>query len=323
MTMTYTPLGIDIAKRTAQVSVQVGTKRRHRSFGNDPAGHAALLGWLTRLGVPAVHACLEATGTYGEALATALTDAGHRVSVVNPAAVKAFAASQLRRTKTDRVDADVLLDFVVAHQPPVWVPWPEEVRALQGLVRRIAAVQDMLTQEKNRLAAGGLVPAVVTSLTRLIATLEAELADLEAQVRTHLDQHPRLRTQRDLLLTIPGVGVATVARLLAECRDITAFDSARAFAAFSGLVPRERQSGTLRGQPRLAKLGSARLRHALYFPALTASRHNPVLRAFSVRLRAAGKHKMVVVAAVMRKLLHQIYGVLKSGKPFDATLAKA
>lgn len=321
--MTHTPMGIDIAKRTFQVSVQVGAKRRHHSFTNDAAGHAALLAWVTRLGADRVHVALEATGTYGEAVATVLVDAGHRVSVVNPAAVKAFAASQLRRTKTDRVDADVLLDFVVAHQPPAWTPWPAEIRALQGLVRRIDAVQDMLTQERNRLAAGELVPAVVTSLTRHIATLETELADLEAQVRDHLDQHPRLRDQRDLLVTIPGIGVATAARLLAECRDITGFDNARAYAAFSGLVPRDRQSGTLVGRARLAKLGSARLRRALYFPALTACRHNPLLRAFRTKLLAAGKPKMVIVAAVMRKLLHTVYGVLKSRTPFDVELAKA
>ena len=184
-------------------------------------------------------------------------------------------------------------------------------------------MQDMLTQERNRLAAGGLVPAVLGSLTRHIAMLEGELADLEAQVRAHLDRHPGLRAQRDLLITIPGIGVATVARLLAECRDITAFDSARAYAAFSGLVPRARQSGTIVGRARLAKVGSARLRRAMYFPALTACRHNPVLRAFRAKLLAAGKHKMVIVAAVMRKLLHTVYGVLKSEKPFDATLAKA
>jgi transposase len=321
--MTMTPMGIDIAKRTCQVSVQVGAKRRHHSFTNVTSGHVALLAWVTRLEIERVHAAMEATGTYGETLATVLVDAGHVVSVVNPAAVTAFAASQLRRTKTDRVDADVLLDFVVAHQPPAWTPWPADVRALQGLVRRIDAVQDMLTQERNRLAAGGLIAAVVTSLTRHIATLEAELADLEAQVRAHLDQHPGLRAQRDLLVTIPGIGVATAARLLAECRSITAFGSARAYAAFSGLVPRDRQSGTLVGRARLAKVGSARLRRALYFPALTACRHNPVLRAFRAKLLAAGKHKMVIVAAVMRKLLHTVYGVLKSEKPFDAELAKA
>jgi transposase len=324
VTPTERYMGIDMAKRTFHVSLQrPGTARRRKAFANDAAGHQALLAWLTRSDVPCVHACLEATGTYGDAVATVLVDAGHTVSIVNPAAVSAFAASQLRRTKTDAVDADVLVDFCVAHQPAPWTPWPVEVRLLQGLVRRVDAVQEMLTQERNRLAAGELVPAVHESLARHIAMLETELADLQRQIRDHLGQHPGLRAQRDLLLTIPGIGAATAARLLAECRAITAFDSARAYAAFSGLVPREHQSGTLHRRPRLAKLGSARLRKALYFPALTAIRYNPLMVAFSAKLRAAGKHKMVIVAAVMRKLLHVVYGVLKSQRPFDPAIANA
>lgn len=311
-------LGIDIAKASYQVSLKrPDGKRRNKSIRNTAAGHAALLEWLTRQAPDPVHACLEATGTYGEAAATALVDAGHRVSLVNPAAVKAFAQSQLRRTKTDGVDAEVLADFCAAMTPSLWTPWPVEVRTLQGLVRRREAVQDMLTQERNRQQAGELAAPVAASVARMVDTLEAELADLDRQIRDHLDQHPMLRTQRDLLCTIPGIGVATAARLLAECRSITAFDSARAYAAFAGLVPRESQSGQTRGRARLSKLGSARLRYALYFPALSASRAKGPVRAFAARLRGAGKAKMVVVAAVMRKLLHIAYGVLKHQRPFD------
>jgi transposase len=324
MTTDRVTLGIDIAKASYQVCVRrADGKRRHKSFRNTAAGHAALVAWLGAQAAPAVHACLEATGMYGEAVATALVEAGHAVSVVNPAAVKAFAQSQLRRTKTDAVDAEVLADFCVAHQPPLWTPWPAEVRTLQGLVRRRDAVQEMLTQERNRQQAGDLVQPVAASLTRLVTTLAAELADLDRQIREHLDQHPTLRAQRDLLRTIPGIGAATVARLLAECRAITAFDSARAYAAFAGLVPREAQSGQGRPRAHLSKLGSARLRFAMYFPALTAIRVNPPLKAFSQRLRQAGKHPRLVIVAVMRKLLHIVYGVLKHQRPFDPAIAGA
>jgi transposase len=315
-------LGIDIAKAKYVVSLRrTDQKRRDKSFANTAEGHAALVAWLGRYASGPVQACLEATGTFGEAVATALVDAGHRVSVVNPAAVKAFAQSQLRRTKTDAVDAGVLADFCAAHQPPAWTPWPREVRELQGLIRRREAVVDMFTQEKNRRAAGALIPAVESSLTRHIAVLEAELADLDAAIRHHVDTHPGLRQQRDLLVTIPGIAATTAARLLAECRAITDFESARAYAAFAGLVPREAQSGTLRGRPRLSKLGSSRLRLAVFYPALTAMRWNPPLAAFAARLAAAGKHKMVIVAAVMRKLLHIAYGVLKHQRAFDPSLA--
>ena len=320
--VTHEPLGIDIAKASFDVSLhRRDGKRRNKQFANTSAGQAALVAWIGRYAAGAVHACLEATGTYGEALATALVDAGHVVSVINPAAVKAYAQSQLRRTKTDAVDADVLADFCAAHQPPPWTPWPVEVRELQSLIRRREALLDMLTQEKNRYAAGGLTPAVRASLERHIVMLEAELAALDLAISQHVDTHPGLRQQRDLLVTIPGIGDTTAARLLAECRAITDFDSARAYAAFAGLVPREHTSGTLRGRARLSKLGSSRLRLALYFPALVAMRFNPPLAAFAARLRAGGKHKMVVVAAVMRKLLHMAYGVLKHQRPFDPQLA--
>lgn len=317
MTTEYT-LGIDIAKATYQISLRrPDGKRRHKSLRNTPAGHGELLAWLQRHAGAPVHACVESTGPYGEAVATALVAAGHHVSIVNPAAVKAFAHSQLRRTKTDGVDAEVLADFCAAMAPPLWTPWPVEVRALQSLVRRRDAVQEMLTQERNRQATGGLPPSVAASLVRMIAVLEAELHALDRQIRDHLDQHPTLRVQRDLLETIPGIGVATAARLLAECRAITGFETARAYAAFAGLVPREHQSGPRRPRAHLSKMGSSRLRYALYFPALAAMRVAGPLQRFGARLLAKGKPKMVVVAAVMRKLLHIAYGVLKHQRAFD------
>jgi transposase len=318
MATTQYTLGIDIAKASYQVSLtRPDGKRRQKSVRNTPAGHATLIEWLHRQAGEPVHACLESTGTYAEDVATALVEAGHDVSIVNPAAVKAFAQSQLRRTKTDGVDADVLADFCAAMAPALWTPWPAEVRALQGLVRRRDAVQDMLTQERNRQQAGGLTASVAASLARMIEVLEAELAHLDRQIREHLDQHPTLRAQRDLLSTSPGIGVATAARLLAECRAITDFETARAYAAFAGLVPRERQSGQRRPRASLSKLGSARMRYALYFPALAAMRVAGPVQTFGARLRAAGKPKMVVVAAVMRKLLHIVYGVLKHQRAFN------
>jgi len=322
--MPDTTLGIDIAKATFVVCLRrADGKRRHKTFANTAAGHHGLVQWLAEHTRGPVHACLEATGTYGEAVATALVDAGHTASVINPAAAKAFAQSQLRRSKTDTVDADVLADFCQAHRPPAWRPWPLEVRELQGLVRRREALSEMLTQERNRLAAGGLVPAVITSLKRHIRVLERALAQLDAAITRHIDTNPTLRQQRDLLVTIPGIAGTTAARLLAESRAIADFDNARAYAAFAGLVPRQQQSGAWRGRATLAKTGSARLRFALYFPALAAIRHNPPLAAFAQRLRTAGKHRMVIVAAVMRKLLHIAYGVLKHQRAFDPTVCGA
>jgi transposase len=264
---------------------------------------------------------LEATGTYGDALAHYLHDAGHVVSVLNPAIMHAFAASQLARAKTDAVDAALIARYTATQQPPAWTPAPREIRELQALVRRLDALHGMRTQETNRLDAGPLVAAVRASIETVIATLAAEIAAVQRQIRAHLDQHPGLRAQRDLLTSIPGIGEATAAVLIAELFD-KPYGSARQAAAFAGVVPRVSESGTLRARGRMVKIGPGRLRKALYFPALTALRFNPTVRDMRTRLRAAGKPNMVIVGAAMRKLIHLAFGVLKSGRAYDAAYVR-
>jgi transposase len=315
-------LGIDIAKAKFDVTLWMGEKRRRKVVANTAAGWRELLRWLERQGVARVHAGLEATGTYGEGVATALHDAGHQVSVINPAIIAAYAKAHLARAKTDRVDADLIAHYVATQAPPAWVPAPREVRELQALVRRLDALLGMQTQERNRLEAGGLTAAVATSIQTVLASLAAEIASVRAQMKTHIDDHPDLQGKRDLLLSIPGIGDATAAQLLAELLH-RPFTSARQAAAFAGLVPRVRESGTQQGRGVLSKLGAGRLRKALYFPAITALRFNPTIRLLGQRLQRAGKGKMVIVGAAMRKLVHVAFGVLKSRRAYDARLAGA
>jgi transposase len=316
-------LGIDIAKAKFNVTLRFSDgRRRRKACANSPAGHAELLAWLTRQGASRVHACLEATGTYGEALATTLVEAGHRVSVLNPAIIHHYAKSQLARAKTDRVDADVIADYAAKEHPPAWTPLPREVRDLQALVRRLDALLGMQTDERNRAQAGPLTPAVRQSIEGVLEHLETQIAAVRAQIREHIDQHPGLRAQRDLLTSIPGIGEATAALLLAELFN-KAFTSARQAAAFAGVVPRPNDSGTHQGRRVMCKLGPGRLRKGLYFPAIAALRFNPSLQPLAHRLRGAGKPPMLIIGAAMRKLIHLAFGVLKSGRVYDASLAKA
>jgi transposase len=316
-------LGIDIAKAKFNVTLlwPDGTRRR-KACANSPAGHTELLAWLTRHGAGRVRACLEATGTYGEALATALVEAGHRVSVLNPAIIHHYAKSQLARAKTDRVDADVIADYAAKEHPPAWTPLPREMRELQALVRRLDALLGMQTDERNRAQAGGLTPAVQASIEAVLAHLDAQIAAVRDQIRQHMNQHPGLRAQRDLLTSIPGIGEATAALLLAELFN-KAFTSARQAAAFAGVVPRPNDSGTHQGRRVMCKVGPGRLRKGLYFPAIAALRFNPSLQPLAQRLRGAGKPPMLIIGAAMRKLIHLAFGVLKSGRVYDASLAKA
>jgi transposase len=323
--MLLPPLGLDLAKLKFNAClVREGGKLRHKVFSNDPDGFAQLSGWLSQQGVERVHACMEATGTYGDSLATYLHEAGHAVSRVNPAAIKAYAQSHLSRTKTDRVDASLIAGFCAERRPPAWHPPTPELRELQALVRRLDSLVEMRTMEENRLSSGVTVEAVRESVEELIAHLAEQIKRTEALIRDHINNHPGLKRQRDLLDSIPGIGETTAAALLAEVPDISQYKSARQVAAFAGLVPRERQSGSsVRGRVRLSKIGNARLRKALYFPAVTALRCSPFFQAWAEGLRQRGKSKMAVIGAAMRKLVHLAYGVLKTGRPFDPEWGKS
>lgn len=312
-------VGIDIARRKFDVAVRGQHGRgafKFKAFANDEAGFAALALWLARAGLDTVHAVMEATGSDGEALAVWLTEAGHRVSVVNPAQIRGFGQSLLVRNKTDKADSRVIALFGESHRPPAWQPPAPEVRQLQAWVRRLIALQDLKQQEDNRLTTAHAV--VRPSIEGIITVLNREIETVRQCIRDHFDQHPGLKAQADLLDSIPGIGEATISSLLAFMGDLSRFRQAKQLAAFAGLTPRQFQSGSsVRGKTHLTKTGNPQLRKALYMPALVALRHNPVIKAFYQRLRAHGKPPKSALAACMRKLLHIVFAVLKSQKPFN------
>lgn len=315
---TYTPLGIDISKKTFDVAWLKGKKRtKTAKFDNTPAGFETLSQWLKAQGIEKVHGALEATNIYGHALATYLYHQGHQVSIVNPARIKGYAKSQLSRTKNDQADAGLIARFCRDINPSLWCPPATEVAKLQGFSRRLEALEKMITQEKNRLELEEEVE-FRADIESHIAFLETQVELLKKRLYKHIKTHESLVQQQTLLVSISGIGEKTAAIVLAEIGSIKLFDSARQLAAFAGLTPREFKSGSsINGQTRLCKIGNPRLRKALYFPALTSIRHCPEIQAFRQRLMQSGKNKMQVVGAVMHKLIRVIYGVLKSGRPYD------
>lgn len=307
-------LGIDVSKRSLRLALlRRDGKYRDRTLENTPRGFGQLAQWLDKWSSEPVHVCLEATGPYGEAVAEYLHEAGYRVSVVNPARVKAFAQSEGLRTKTDKVDARLIARFCQALEPETWQPAPPKVRQLQALVRRLDALQQMRVQEEGRLE--GAHPTVAPEIRSHLDYLDKQIQHLQQQIHELIDDDPDLRQQARLLTSIPGIGEITCAWLLAEVR-FERYDNARELAAYTGLTPRESQSGTIKGKSRLCKHGNARLRKALYMPALAAIRWNPLVRSLAERMRKRGKLKMVIVAAAMRKLIHIAFGVLKHQTPF-------
>lgn len=307
-------LGIDIAKMKLDVCLLINGKALMKKFDNELKGFKLLQGWLRSLRIERAHACLEATGSYGEAVAEFLHEQGHRVSVVNPLRINGFAKSDLKRNKTDQADARTIAEFCLAKDPEDWHPMPPEIKQLQALTRRIEALERMLGVETNRLE---MAPdAVRPSIERMIETLREEIENVQRLIKDHINNNPDLKRQSNLLQTIPGIGEKTARLLLGEI-EFHSFESARALAAFVGVTPRRFQSGSSINRTRLSKLGNGRVRKALYFPAIVAVQCNQIVKLFAQRLSDNGKTPMQVVGAAMRKLLHIAFGVIKNNRPFD------
>lgn len=319
--MTVSILGIDLAKDSYQVTLWHTQRIQRHSFRNEPAAFPDLTRWLQQHGVTELHACMEATGRYGEPLATYLHAQGYTVSVVNPAQLKHYAKSQLRRNKTDKVDADVIADFARTQQPAIWQPASPAIRELEELLHQYDTLQAARQQENNRLQAGVHSETVRRLLTQHLAFLDAQLAEVLRLLNEHMDRHPDLKANQALLTSIPGIGTLTAAKL--QTLELRRFDSARAATAFVGLNPRQHASGSsVHRRARLSKMGHADIRRALYMPAVVAKRFNPYVRDLCGRLAEKGKHNLAIIGAAMHKLLCLAYGVLKSGKPFDPNFSK-
>src|SRR5258708_1578188 len=311
-------LGIDVSKDTLDVVWMDAQRQTHYcQVDNGASGYAKLKRWLRKRPVEAVG--LEATGRYSEGVAEYLHEAGYRVSVVNPARIRGYATSQLRRNKTDKLDAMLIADFCRTQQPEAWTPPPPEVRQLQALVRHLSTLETAKQQADNRLREATALPdLVVAQLTSQRDLLVAQIDQLKAAIQKHINHFPDLKTQRDLMASIPGIGKLTAAKLLAECRSVSRFDDVRQLVSFAGLNPAHHHSASsIRKKTTISKTGKPAIRAALYMPAVSAKRYNPVLKAFAQHLLARGYCEMQVITAVMRKLLHLIYGILKSGRPFD------
>jgi transposase len=322
-------IGIDVSKSKLDGSLLLdvaSSKRKSKSVPNSNASVADLLVWVAKQGiVPGdLHALLEGTGVYHEAAALALHDSGVTVSIVNPAPVRDFGRGLAVRTKTDGVDSFVLARYGALLNPRPWVPPAPEARALQALLSRREAIAQDLQRECNRLEKADATetpPLIRRSLLDSIDFLTRQLDKLQQEINDHIDRHPGLKRDLDLLQSIPAVGPQVGIQLLAILHRHT-FQSAEQLAAYLGLVPVERQSGSsILGRARLSKAGPARVRAVLYMAAIVAVRYNPHVKSLYERLLARGKSKMAALGAAMRKLVHLCFGVVKTKKPYQPDYA--
>lgn len=318
-------LGIDVSKNTLDLCLlRDGVKGRvkTRKLKNDLSATSAVINWLHKQHCEPVevHIIMEATGVYHESLAYGLHKAGARVSLANPHRSREFARGMGILTKNDQVDAYMLACYGALREPMPWAPPPENVRYLSSLLRRRDALVADRTREKNRLEkcrATDCPPVISESIESMLQSLSSELAHLDSLIEKHLEQNPELKKDFDLLTSIKSVGFQLGLNMLVILRSHR-FDNAEQVAAFLGVVPVEKSSGTsVSGKSRLSKIGPPEIRAKLYLASLCGLRFNPVMKAMYERLCQRGKPKMCAIGALMRKLVHWCYGVLNTQLPFD------
>lgn len=312
-------VGIDVSKAKLDVlwlRDASSLKVKSKIFANDRSGHAELLVWLKKhIDQPfeKIHVVMEATGVYHEALAHGLFEQGVQVSRINPAYVRDFANGLGVVHKTDKKDSLVLARYGAMVSPPLWQPERPEIRELKALLARLEALEADLQREQNRMEKaefGGVSSIVIDSLTTMINGLQKERDRLEKEIDDHIDRHPDLKKDVQLLRSIPGIGPVMSRLMLAVIRSRD-FKQASECAAFLGVIPKLRESGIFKGRASLSKKGPPSVRAKLYMAAIVASQHNPAIKAQKERLLRNGKTKMQALGAAMRKLVHQCFGVLK------------
>ena len=320
-------IGIDVSKKKLDVvwlRDPETLQKRHKTVANTAEGFEQLRRWCDRHtggAVSELHVVMEATGPYHEAVALALHEAGAVVSVINPKQLKDFAKGLGLKATNDAVDALTIARYGALVKPRRWQPEPPEYRHLTVLLRRLEALETDQQRERNRLEKAQISPtsdAVLASIERALAFLEAERQRLLEMIEAHIDSHPQLKQDRQRLRSIPGIGPLLSVLMLALLHGGSRFQSAAQFASYLGVVPSEHQSGeSVRKKPQLTKVGPARVRAKLYMGAVVASRYNPDVQALYERLLARGYCKMAALGAAMRKLAHICFGVIKNQADYE------
>lgn len=320
-------IGIDVSKAKLNVALLLApsfSKKRTKVVPNNPEGFNQLIDWVKRQTSDQrpFRFLMEATGAYHQALALYLCDHGFEVHVINPALIKRFGESIAARTKTDEKDCVIIAHYGVGKMDlKPWAPPSAQYRALEQLLRRLDQLEKMTRQEKNRLEALGSGPAdrdVLDSIEKTVSYFEKEYKEVLKKIQNHIDQHPDLKDDVKLLTSIPGIGELTAMRMSTALEGGSRFATARQFAAYLGLTPKQNQSGTIKGKSRLCKMGPSLLRKALYMPSVVACRCNPDIQALYERLLKTGKAKMSALGAAMRKMAHLAFGVLKTRQTYKA-----
>jgi transposase len=311
--------GIDVSKSKLDVQIDDADGRSHTGqFENGPQGFARLLKWAVRCAPCRTHFVVEATGRYGDAVLACLIAAGQTASLVNPLRTKHHAIACGQGNKTDKADAKSLAAFCRQYSPRPHKDRPSERKELAELRRHLTTLEADLVANGNRSKQPGLEPRVARSLERVASTLRKEIVRLGKEIEAHVQSHPSLKEDRDLIDSIPGFGVVAATQVLAELPEIEDLVSAASLGAYAGLNPVRNESGSGAKPTHVSGKGRGQLRKALYYPAIVAMTRCKTFKDFAARLENGRRTKAAIRTAVMRKLLLVVYGVLKHRRPFQA-----
>ncbi len=315
-------VGVDVSAKELVVAIEASGRREAAIvLTNDAEGHRKLVKLATKRSA-AAQVVLESTGTYGLDLALALHRAKRiEVMVANPRAIANFARASLQRSKTDRLDAETILEFAIRMPFEAWSPPAPHILELRALSRRIEAMSNTVVQEKNRLHANdqseALSEFVKQDIREFVDLLGSRITRLRKQALLVIEQSQDLAKAFAHITSIKGIADASGIAILAELAVLPPDMTTRQWVAHAGLDPRQYQSGTSVHKPaRISKTGNAHIRRALFMPALVAVQWEPHIKAFYEHLLERRKTKMQANVAVMRKLLHAIHGMLEHDQDF-------
>lgn len=307
--MTNKVVGIDVGK--AKLDIGVSGEKRVREWGNDEAGRVAVRQWIAQQKPELV--VVEASGGYEAAIVSELVEAGYEVALVNPTRVRAFARAEGILAKTDKIDARVIARFGATMKPQARARRDKEQVELNEQITRRRQLVLMLTAEKNRLQTASAV--MQAHIASHIAWLQTEIETLEQQISQAIKANPVWAETAQRIESVPGIGFVTAATLVADLPELGQLNRQK-IAALVGVAPFNHDSGKHRGKRRIFG-GRTSARSVLYMATLSATRHNPVIKAFYQRLLDKGKLKKVALTACMRKLLVIINTMVKSGQDWN------
>lgn len=318
-------VGIDVGQEELWAAIK---NKKARMFQHNKTGIKQMITWIEKYADSAhLHICMEATGVYSYSLATKLSVYSDlNISIVNPAQIASFSKAQLRRTKTDSVDAQVILNFVSTQKPQLWVPEPASLRKLYHLTTLADTLKEDIRSWNNRCHSSkyidDLPQEVNKSQKAVIRNLGNQFKKIEELIKQLCQQDKQLKQQIELICSIPGIAQHSASRLLAYGKTTLMTHSQKELTAHAGLAPSHKLSGiSVRGRSSIAKMGNKRLRKTLFMPSLVAIVHNPIIKKQYQNLLDRGKPKMVALVACMRKLLIMAQAILLKNKPFNSNYA--